>query len=365
MIRQKKRERIGSEFKNNYHIWSNGRLFSLILLAITLLFFIISIVQIPFLSAIPGYTFGLTFGYYSFIFYIVFAYYATSKLFNFNIYVIKTISKIRVFNYSWMNFFLLIFGIVLIIETTTYMMDNSSPFPGMDAWTINFNNWWEDFTLANNALEPNIMNAGIITNLVLSILYSIGGTIISIIFSILLIAYFVFYLFFGSPINRFEKKINDKKELEKENKEHETKIIDLSFEDKHKIVVTDFGTKIIENISEANSEELVLKKKSKSNKKEQIKKEEVKIETVPFDNPFEDSGNFIFSEKDTQEIKLKNNRPYDDTDFVFNNEEDSKKKNKDKVEAPNTYKQTAELILENNKKNKKKKIKKEKKVNND
>ncbi|MGL5617483.1 MAG: hypothetical protein ACRCWU_00285 [Metamycoplasmataceae bacterium] len=361
MIRQAKKKKIGSEFKNNYHIWSNGRLFSLILLAITLLFFIISIVQIPFLSTIPGYTFGLAFGYYSFIFYIVFAYYAISKLFNFNIYLIKMISRIHVFHYSWLNFFLLIFGIVLIIETTIYMINNSSPFPGIEVWKINFNTWWENFTSFNNALEPNIMNAGVINNFVLSILYSIGGTIVSIIFSILLISYFVFYLFFGSPINRFEKKIKEKKELEKENKEHETKIVDLTFEDKHKIVVTDFGIKIIDDINETNIKEIAIKKKSNINKEESIKNEEAKIETFPFDNPFIDSSNFIFSEKDTQKIKLKNNKQFDDTNFIFNNEDSIKKKNK----IPNTYKQTSELKLENNHKKNKKIKKDKKKVKND
>ncbi|MGL5205576.1 MAG: hypothetical protein ACRC7B_01530 [Metamycoplasmataceae bacterium] len=344
MIRQKKRERIGNEFKNDYHIWSNGRLFSLILLAITLLCFILSIVQIPFLSVIPGYTLGLTFGYYSFIFYIVFAYYATSKLFNLNIYIIKMISKTRVFNYSWFNFFLLIFGIVLIVETTIYMINNSSPFPGMSVWEINFNTWWENFTLANNALEPNIMNAGIITNFVLSILYSIGGTIVSIISSILLISYSVFYLFFGSPMNWWDRKRKAKRELEKENKEHETKIVDLSFEDEHRIVVADFGTKIIENVNEIDTQERTLNRKGK------MEKEEVETETVPFDNPFEDSDNFIFSEKKTQEMKIKNNKNFDDTEFIFNNEDDE---NNNKIEVPNTYKQTSEFIVDRNQKNKK------------
>ncbi|MGL5590610.1 MAG: hypothetical protein ACRDCH_00850 [Metamycoplasmataceae bacterium] len=355
MIRQKKIEKIGNDSKNNYYIWSNGRLFSLILLAITLLFFIISIVQIPFLSAIPGYTFGLAFGYYSFIFYIVFAYYATSKLFNLNIYIIKMISKTRVFNYSWINFFLLIFGIVLIIETTIYMINNSSPFPGMEVWKINFNTWWENFTMANNSLEPHIMNAGVVTNFVLSILYSVGGTIISIIFSIFLILYFIFYSFFGSPINRFEKKRKDKKELERKNKEHETKIVDLSFEDEHKIIVSDFGTKILENVSEIDADETILNRKSKINKREVLEKEDNKIETIPFDNPFEDSGNFIFSEKETKEIKLRNQTPFDDTGFTFNNEDN---KNTDKIKVPNTYKQTGEIIIEKNSKNKKYKVKK-------
>ncbi|MGL5204679.1 MAG: hypothetical protein ACRC9F_02795 [Metamycoplasmataceae bacterium] len=354
MIKQKNKDKIANEFKNNYNIWSNGRLFSLILLAITLLFFIVSIVQIPFLSFIPGYTFGLIFGYYSFIFYVVFAYYAASKLFNFNIYLIKSISKIRVFHYSWFNFFLLIFGIILIIETTTYMMNNSSPFPGIDAWTINFNTWWENFTSANNALKPNIMNPGIITTFGLSILYSLGGTIVSIIFSILLISYFVFYLFFGSPINRFEKKIKEKREIEKENREYETKIVNLSFEDDHPIVVTDFGTRIIENTGEIHNKEIKIKRKPEINNNDEINVEKEKMETVPFDNPFEESDNFILSEKDTQEIKIKNNNLLNDTEFLFNNDDaNQKSKNDVKIEAPSTYKLTSEIILDANPKNKK------------
>lgn len=363
MIKQKKREKIGKDLKNNYHIWSSGRLLSLILMGLSFLFFILSIIEIPFLSTIPGYTFGFLFGYYSFIFYLILMYYCTCRLFNINIYIIKMISKIRVFNYSWLNTFILIFGIVLIIETSIYMINNKSPFPGVEVWGKNFNVWWESFTSLGNALEPNISNPGIIITFILSILYSIGGTIVSIIFSAILILYFTFYLFFSSPIKKFENKKENKKKIEKENNEYETKIVDLSFEDDNKIVVSDFGTKIIENISE-ESEDNIRTKITKFEKKEVSQKTETSIQTIPFDNPFDEPETFISSEKLTQEIKNKKNenKNFEDTEFIFNNEEniDSEKKIvKDKI--PSIYNQTSGIQVDKTGDSPKSKNKKKKK----
>ncbi|MGL6125122.1 MAG: hypothetical protein ACRC1F_01370 [Metamycoplasmataceae bacterium] len=354
MIKRKK-NKIGKDSKNNYHIWSSGRLSSLILIGLSILFFILSIVEVPFLSAIPKYTFGLLFGYYSFVFYLFLIYYATCKLFNINIYIIKAISKIRVFNYSWLSFFILVFGVILIIETSIYMTNNKSPFPGVEAWNINFNTWWKDFTISENALKPNVNNSGVLVTLVLSTLYSIGGTIVSIIFSILLIFYYVFYLFFSSPLNKFSNKKENKKKIQKENNEYETKIVDLSFEDDHKIVVSDFGTKIIENIDKPTSKpNLNLNEQNLTNQKNEVAKGDEKIvETIPFDNPFDEPDSFISNEKVTQEINIKRNkREFEDTEFIFNNEGSVENDNK----TPNVYNQTSEIKLDKNinkKKNKK------------
>ncbi len=362
MIKKRKREIIDSSEKSIYNIWGNGRLFSIILIGISILFFVLSIIEIPFLSAIPGYTIGFFLGYYSYIFYIFLIYYASCKLFNINIFLIKIISKVRVFHYSWLNITILTLGVMLIVETSMYISNGNPAFPGINAWSDNFNLWWTQFTSFNDALKPSINNLGIIASFILSLLNSIGGTIITILIAILLISYFVFYTFYSSPIKNLGLKKQKKiKDLDIKN-EHETKIIDLTFEDEHKIVVTEFGNKIIGEVDINHQKNEKFRKTKMLKDVENIEKEErnkninkTKInevfpdetsdETIPFDNPFEEGlDSFISSENITSEIKMKYDPKFNDDAIVFDNVE------KHKNGKPNVYNETKNIIIEEKKK---------------
>ncbi len=372
MIKKRKAQKAAKFQKNNYHLWSNGRLFSLILIGVSLLFLILSIIEIPYLSAIPGYTFGLLFGYYSYIFYAFIIYYSTCKLFNINIFLIKKISKIKVLHYSWFNIFILTFGIMLLIETSFYINENKIAFPGVDAWTDNFQSWWKDFTFYNDGAKPNINNSGVIINLILSILFSLGGTIVAVIFSILLIGYFFFYLLYSSPIKKILNKRAKKKKEANTNEEYETKIVDLSFEDGNKIIVTEFGDKIIgENTREIMMEEEKRKSKTKTKKKPNLielgdslkqqstfttimeaqdKTMEELIE-IPFENPFDEPKIVMSSATATAEVKVKKRKEvkFEDTEFLFSNIVEGKKN-----ENLSIYNQTQSMQIQKKKLKKKK-----------
>ncbi len=372
MIKWKKIDKTRKFQKNNYHIWTNGRLLSLILIGLSLLFLILSIIELPILSAVPGYTVGFLFGYYSYIFYFFIIYYSTCKLFNINIYLIKKISKFKVLNYSWLNVFILTFGIMLIIETSIYINNNNEAFPGVDAWTDNFTSWWKNFTSFNDPTKPNINNTGVIVSLILSILYSLGGTIIAIIFSLSLIFYFIFYLLYSSPIKKIGNKRAAKKRAADLNQEYETKIVDLSFEDENKIIVSEFGDKIvgdatqqIELLIEAKKQKSKSKttlfptKQLKNNKNEKRKTQEsiiMEIEDdpeelidIPFDNPFEQNKIVVSTSNITDEVKVKKRGDIklEDTEFLFNNIVENKKE-----KSLNIYNETHDIKIK--KKNKKK-----------
>ncbi len=373
MIKRKKIDKTRKFQKNNYNIWTNGRLLSLILIGSSLLFLILSIIELPILSAIPGYTVGFLFGYYSYIFYFFIIYYSICKLFNINIYLIKKISKFKVLNYSWLNVFILTFGIMLIIETSMYINNNNAAFPGVDAWTDNFTSWWKKFTSFNDPTKPNINNTGVVISLILSILYSIGGTIIAIIFSLLLILYFIFYLLYSSPIKKIGSKRAAKKRAAVLNQEYETKIVDLSFEDENKIIVSEFGDKIVGDATQQIEISIQTKNKSKvtpvsqKSLKDNKKQQNIQVSTItesdgdseqlidiPFENPFDQSEIIVSASNATDEIKVKKRAgiKLEDTEFLFNNIVESKKE-----QSLDVYNQTHDIKIKKNRK----KIKKEKK----
>ena len=285
--------------RDNYKLWTNGRLFSLILLGFSILMVILSIVKVPFFSIFPGYTFGLLFGYYSYIIYLFIIYYTLTTLFNIKIYIIKFISKFKNLYYSWLNFSILILGIIILIETSFYIHNKCTVFPGINVWKTNFNNWWESFTTNKNPLLPNMNNSGIIINIITSLLYSIGGVIITIIISFLLIFYFIFYLFFSSPLKKINNIKTQKIEEKRKKKEHETKIVNLSFEEENKIIVSGFKTEIIN--TKLNKEEKGLTPVQMSLKNNVIE------ETTPFENPFDDVIIFEDNIEETNKRKLDDN----------------------------------------------------------
>jgi hypothetical protein len=93
---------------------------------------------------------------------------------------------------------------------------------------------------------------------------------VAIIFSLVLISYFFFYLFYSSPIKNILNKKAVKKKAANLNEEYETKIVDLSFEDENKIIISEFGDKII---GENTREILIQEEKKKKKKKDKSKKD--------------------------------------------------------------------------------------------
>lgn len=355
---RKRRKLFNPSNKSNYHIWENGRLFAIIILGISIILFVLSLIELPFFAAFPGYTFGFLFGFYSYIFYILVIYYAMCKLFNLKIYLVKLISKkIRVFHYSWINVFILALGVIILGETIFYISNNKDAFPGANAWNINFNLWWNNFTSHNNWLKPNINTSGILVNFVSSMFFSIGGVIISFVASILLIGYFLFFLFFSSPLQMMNNKREKQREKNKQTRLHKTKIIDLSFEDENKIIVSSFGRKIVEgnpqliNIENMKNESKIISinnnKKSigelVTNDNLVIPTENISLDdTIPFDDPFGDENKFITAGNVTEEIKIKPKvkNEISNTEFIFNNEIGQESK------VPNTYQETQKLKIE-------------------
>ena len=160
----------------------------------------------------------------------------------------------------------------------------------------------------------------------------------------------MFYTIYSSPIKNLGIKKNKKKKEERRRKEHETKIIDLTFEDDNKIVVTEFGNKIIGEVDIKPKKQQFEEVKHYNNHNQNSKEETddtTSDETIPFDNPFEEEeASFISPENITEEIKIKPNSNDKDKTITFNN---SKKKKKFK---PNVYNETKNIIIEEHKEEK-------------
>jgi hypothetical protein len=200
----------------------------------------------------------------------------------------------------------------------------------------------------------------------------LGGTIVAVIFSILLIGYFFFYLLYSSPIKKILNKRAKKKKEANTNEEYETKIVDLSFEDGNKIIVTEFGDKIIgENTREIMMEEEKRKSKTKTKKKPNLielgdslkqqstfttimeaqdKTMEELIE-IPFENPFDEPKIVMSSATATAEVKVKKRKEvkFEDTEFLFSNIVEGKKN-----ENLSIYNQTQSMQIQKKKLKKKK-----------
>ena len=317
------KNKVKTSFKNRkqYQIFQSKQFLGIVLVALMVFLMVLSFVQIPGFSTINSYTFGMLFGYYSYFFYIGFIIYGLSQILQINIRFEKFIATKfnRKLYFSWLLYLLFAIGIALVVESIRQWVVNKSIFPADKAFSNFFGNWWEDFSneyervnnLNSNPALPGIQNQGIVISLFMALVTSWTGYIVSIIIGLLLIAYFVYYVFYGSIIKKIRYQIlgkTNKREIvtKEEFEDYKTKIMDLSFEDTSSIVnkpnneITAHITPKTSTISITNSDLM-----------------------FPVDNPFNESNetnkqNFI--ESKTSELNLEKNNTKEFKLDVVNNQ---------------------------------------------
>ncbi len=245
------KNKMRTSFKNRkqYQIFQSKQFLGIVLVALMVFLMVLSFVQIPGFSTINSYTFGMLFGYYSYFFYIGFIIYGLSQILQINIRFEKFIATKfnRKLHFSWLLYLLFAIGIALIVESIRQWVIDRSIFPAEKAFSNFFGSWWEEFSnnrgtkLDSNPALPGIQNHGIVVALFMALVTSWTGYIVSIIFGLILISYFIYYLFYGSIIQKIKYQIlgkTNKKEIitKEEFEDYKTKIMDLSFEDNSSIV---------------------------------------------------------------------------------------------------------------------------------
>lgn len=224
--------------QKKYKIWQSKQFIGLLFVFFTLYFFIVSIVQVVGFTTIYSYTFGLLFGYYSYFIFAAMIYIGLTLMFNIDIRVEKYLAKKynKILNFSWISYIFFVIGVALIIESSILTVKGKNAFPGTDIFKLSIINWWDDFTSSSNASLPNVWNSGIIVILCISFISSWAGFPVSIIIGIIMIAYFLFYCYYGSVIKIIRSSKSNKIKLKKDEiEEHKTKVLDLSFENNNQI----------------------------------------------------------------------------------------------------------------------------------
>ena len=235
--------------QKQYKIFESKQFLGIILIVIFAFLFVVSIVQVRGFSTINSYTIGMLFGYYSYFIYVGFITLGLCYLFQIDLKIEKFIAVKfnRKFHFSWLPYLFFAMGIALIVESIIKIIETKTAFPGTNVFKHFFNDWWNDFTnkkgtIPNStSLLPDVMNAGIIVSLFMSLLVSWSGYVVSIIIGLLFVAHFVYYIVYGSIIKQIRTKIfgnPNKKDtvMKKEFEEYKTKIMDLSFEDTSGII---------------------------------------------------------------------------------------------------------------------------------
>ena len=302
------KNKVKTSFKNRkqYQIFQSKQFLGIVLVALMVFLMVLSFVQIPGFSTINSYTFGMLFGYYSYFFYVGFIIYGLSQILQINIRFEKFIATKfnRKLYFSWLLYLLFAIGIALVVESIRQWVVDKRIFPADKAFSNFFGNWWDNFSNENgkipnsNPALPGIQNQGIVISLFMALVTSWTGYIVSIIIGLLLIAYFVYYVFYGSIIKKIRYQIlgkTNKREIvtKEEFEDYKTKIMDLSFEDTSSIVnkpnneITAHISPKTSTISITNSDLM-----------------------FPVDNPFNESNetnkqNFI--ESKTSELNLEKN----------------------------------------------------------
>lgn len=295
--------------QKQYKVFKSNQLLGLIFILFFSFLAVISTVNITGFTTIFDYSFGFLFGYYSYFVFAGFIYYGLSLMFNLNIKIEKFLIKKynRVFHFSWAVYSVFIIGISLVLESIIIIVKKNVFFPGINAFDITLSSWWTDFINTGNAALPGVYNSGVVIALLIPLIVSWTGYPVSIILGLFCILYFVFYFYFGSIINIFTNSNYKKTKLKGEELEkHETKILDLSFENENSI-----KSDII-NIN-LNKEEI------QNNQTALVSIADIEY-AFPIEDPFkEDNKNNEFIENKTKEFNIKNNlidKDFSIDDFV-------------------------------------------------
>lgn len=298
--------------QKQYKIFKSKQLLGLILLLVASFLFLVSIIQITGFTTIYAYSFGFIFGYYSYFLFIGFIYYGLSLLFNIDIKIEKYLVKKynRVFNFSWLVYLFFVIGISLVVESSIIIYKSGTVFPGIKAFNLIIDNWWNSFISSNNAWLPQTQNQGILMSILIPSFSSWAGNPVSIFLGVVLVLYFVFYIYYGSIITILKNSKNEKYIKLKGEKleEHKTKILDLTFEDKD----VNENKEIQNNIFVEDKKTVTINVNDTDN-------------FFPFDDPFnEENKSKDFIKDKTKEFNLKHNLT---TEFDISKKEERTKSN--------------------------------------
>lgn len=260
----------------SYKWWKDPKMLGTILLISTIIIVIFSFVQVPFISSINGYTFGMLFGFYSPLFYLFIIYKACLMLFDGKVKIPKWV---KVTNLTY--WFVAISIIFISTSSGYYQTKDSFTEIGLKPWNT-FNNWFKNFTNSPSAWTPNsLTNGGITGAFLYSITAMISSGIGSLILSILALVTSVSLLVTGTAFGLY-KDLTEKKEKELESKEitKEIKINKESKKIKEQAQESD-DSSINQNNNNAFSPEELFKKEDTPQERENNNKK-----PLPFDDPF-------------------------------------------------------------------------------
>ena len=239
MKKQKLTNKLKVSFKNEkqYNIFKSKQLWGLLLTILAAYLLVVSMMQVSGFTTLYSYTFGFLLGYYSYFILFALLFVGLSTLFNLDIHIERFLARRynRTFNLSWGAYLCLVFGIALVAESAVAISLEGKLFAGTKSFELAVLTWWKDFTGVHNPNPslPDVWNSGLLPALVLALISSWSGYVFSILCGLLLVLYFGFYLYFGSIIGILRTAQTQKKHhwIKGEDlKEHETKILDLTFE---------------------------------------------------------------------------------------------------------------------------------------
>lgn len=228
--------------RKQYQIFKSKQLIGLLIVIISTFFLAVSMVQVTGFTTLYAYTFGFLFGYYSYFILFALIYVGLSILFNIDIHIEKFIVKKynRTLNFSWLVYLFFVIGIAMIVESSILISEENKLFLGDQMFDISLHDWWNDFTNSgnvNNAALPSTWNSGLLPSIFLSLIGSWSGLAFTIICGILFVFHFVFYIYFGSIIAIIRNSHTQKHKLKgQELVDHDTKILDLEFENDNNII---------------------------------------------------------------------------------------------------------------------------------
>ncbi|VEU59643.1 hypothetical protein [Mesomycoplasma neurolyticum] len=174
------------KFKFNKFKKINFKLLWVFLLFIHIFLFSISFVEIPILSSLFSYTFGLYLGYFAWSYLIIFILYSIKKIFNFNILKIKNL-KISIWFLSFLNIFITFLAIFILKK------DWNNLKVGFSFWPNDFKQWWHDYSFEKNAFFPSHNHYGFFNIFIYCIIKTISSSIGAILIPFLLLFFSIFF----------------------------------------------------------------------------------------------------------------------------------------------------------------------------
>lgn len=238
MRRLSNKIRVSWKNQKQYNIFKSRQLIGILVLLISLYFFVVSLVQVSGFTSVYSYTLGFLFGYYSYFILAGLTYWGFSIAFNLDLYIERYLVRKynRSFNFSWLVYLFFVCGLALIVESAQMIQANNNIFLGSKSFEASITTWWNDFTKFENPNPslPAVNNSGVVVAILSALISSWTSYVFSIICGLIFIGYFFFYIYYGSIWTIIKNSQANKHQLKgAEILEHETKILDLDFENDH------------------------------------------------------------------------------------------------------------------------------------